>query len=74
MKNSITLALFAVSITVMGALPALADDHLLKDHHHYFGVPGPIAGVGLPFAAIGYGIYWLATRRRRVPTEPKSEI
>ena len=31
------------------------------------GAPGPVAGAGLPFLAIGYGVYWLATRRRRRP-------
>ena len=29
------------------------------------GVPGPIAGAGLPVLAMGYGIYWLVRRRRR---------
>jgi hypothetical protein len=28
------------------------------------GVPGPIAGAGLPILAVGYGIYWLVRRRR----------
>ena len=31
----------------------------------YYGVPGPIAGAGLPVIAIGYGIYWLIQQRRR---------
>ena len=31
----------------------------------YYGVPGPIAGAGLPVIAIGYGIYWLIRQRRR---------
>jgi len=30
------------------------------------GAPGPIAGAGLPILAIGYGIYWLVKRRRKV--------
>jgi hypothetical protein len=32
------------------------------------GVPGPIAGAGLPILAIGYGVYWLIKRRRK-PTD-----
>ena len=30
------------------------------------GAPGPIAGAGLPLLAIGYGVYWLVKRRRKV--------
>jgi hypothetical protein len=26
--------------------------------------PGPLAGGGLPFIAVGYGVYWLVRRRR----------
>jgi hypothetical protein len=29
------------------------------------GVPGPVAGAGLPILAIGFGAYWLAKRLRR---------
>jgi uncharacterized membrane protein len=29
------------------------------------GVPGPIAGAGVPILAIGFGAYWLAKRLRR---------
>jgi uncharacterized protein HemY len=28
-------------------------------------VPGPLVGAGLPFIAVGYGVYWLVRRRRR---------
>lgn len=31
----------------------------------YQGVPGPIAGAGLPFLAVGYGVYWMIKRRRK---------
>jgi hypothetical protein len=31
----------------------------------YNGAPGPVVGAGLPFAAIGYGVYWLVKRRRK---------
>jgi hypothetical protein len=34
---------------------------------HYSGVPGPIAGAGLPILALGYGVYWLIRRSRRKP-------
>ena len=30
------------------------------------GAPGPIAGAGLPILAIGYGVFWLVKRRRKV--------
>jgi len=33
----------------------------------YRGVPGPVAGAGLPIIAVGYGVYWLIRRRRRTP-------
>ena len=28
------------------------------------GAPGPLAGAGLPFLAVGYGAYWLYRRRK----------
>jgi hypothetical protein len=31
--------------------------------HH--AAPGPIAGAGLPVLAVGFGVYWLARRRRK---------
>jgi hypothetical protein len=37
-----------------------------KSGHNVQGVPGPIAGAGLPVLAIGYGVYWLVRRRRKV--------
>jgi hypothetical protein len=32
--------------------------------HRMGGVPGPLAGAGLPFLTVGYGVYWLIRRRR----------
>ena len=29
------------------------------------GAPGPVAGAGIPFLVIGYGVYWLIKRRRK---------
>ena len=31
----------------------------------FHGAPGPIAGAGLPFLAVGFGVYWLIRRRRK---------
>jgi hypothetical protein len=37
-----------------------------NDHgHNFHGAPGPIAGTGLPFLAVGYGVYGLVKRRRK---------
>jgi hypothetical protein len=35
--------------------------------------PGPLAG-GLPFIAIGYGVYWLVRRRRAVNVFHNSKL
>ena len=32
---------------------------------HVRGAPGPLAGAGLPFLVVGYGVYWLIKRRRK---------
>jgi hypothetical protein len=32
------------------------------------GVPGPLVGAGLPFFAVGYGVYWIVRRRRKSTT------
>ena len=29
------------------------------------GAPGPVAGAGIPFLVVGYGVYWLIKRRRK---------
>jgi hypothetical protein len=44
------------------------DDHGYRggnERHDFHGAPGPIAGAGLPFLAVGYGVYWLVRRRRK---------
>jgi hypothetical protein len=33
------------------------------------GAPGPIVGAGLPVVALGYGVYWLIKRRRKIKVE-----
>ena len=59
------------------ALPALADPGngnkngwSNPNNPHYSGVPGPIAGAGLPILAVGYGAYWLVRRYRRKSDTP----
>jgi hypothetical protein len=37
-----------------------------QQNKNVHGAPGPIAGAGLPVLAIGYGVYWLVKRRRKV--------
>jgi hypothetical protein len=37
-----------------------------KPGNNMQGAPGPIAGAGLPIFAIGYGVYWLVKRRRKL--------
>ena len=63
-----------IASALLGALcvPALADpDNGNKNgwnnpkNPHYSGVPGPLVGAGLPFIAVGYGVYWLLRRRRK---------
>ncbi|MGN6487440.1 MAG: hypothetical protein ACTHLT_06430 [Devosia sp.] len=33
--------------------------------NHSVGVPGPVAGVGLPILAVAGGLVWILARRRR---------
>ena len=56
------------------SIPALADPGTEignkigwnnPNNPHHSGVPGPLAGAGLPFIAVGYGVYWLVRRRRK---------
>jgi hypothetical protein len=45
-----------------GGSPLSPNDYKSGGIH---GAPGPIAGAGLPFLAVGYGVYWLIKRRRK---------
>jgi hypothetical protein len=45
-----------------GGSPLSSNDYKSGGIH---GAPGPIAGAGLPFLAVGYGVYWLIKRRRK---------
>jgi hypothetical protein len=62
----------AAILSIVFGLPALADRDDRGENrgenrgHEMHGAPGPIAGAGLPVLAIGYGVYWLIKRRRKV--------
>jgi hypothetical protein len=66
--DRISAAIVALTLTVFVSA-AFAHDEGRWDHsdrgHHFHGAPAPIAGAGLPFLAVGYGVYWLVKRRRR---------
>ena len=62
LKEMKKLILMSALLTAL-SVPALATGWGGK----YSGVPGPIAGTGLPTIAAGYGVYWLIRRRRRTP-------
>jgi hypothetical protein len=55
-------AAMVASLSIV-ALPAFSQTTDLANRHR--GAPGPIAGAGLPFLAVGSGVYWLVKRRRR---------
>jgi hypothetical protein len=58
-RSLVSIAFVSITVGLFGAVdPAFAGPTTL-------GAPGPIAGVGLPVLAIGYGAYWLVKRYRR---------
>jgi hypothetical protein len=65
MKNLVLVAALFAAL----CLPALAQNGQGQNNNNQGnrvrGVPGPIAGAGLPVIAIGFGVYWLVKRRRR---------
>jgi len=57
----LTLVAIAIALVSMVVDPAFAQK---VGPCAVCGAPGPIAGAGLPFLAIGYGAYWLVKRFR----------
>ena len=57
---------FALMIFTPPALACNGNGNCANAPGHTRGAPGPIAGAGLPILAIGYGVYWLVKRRRKV--------
>jgi hypothetical protein len=49
--------LFAVTLIPVSAL---------AQNGHHRDAPAPLIGASLPGLAIGYGVYWLIRRRRKV--------
>jgi len=71
MKYSVGILSAAVLAGVLALTPAPAsacngncDDAPGHNKDVHF-APGPIAGAGVPFLAVGYGVYWLIRRRRK---------
>ena len=68
MKIAITV-LFAITIISASAVSVFAGNNVVPSRAPILGgpvmgAPGPIVGAGLPFLAIGYGVYWLIRRRK----------
>ena len=57
---------FALMIVAPPVLACNGNGNCDNAPGHLKGAPGPIAGAGLPILAIGYGVYWLVKRRRKL--------
>jgi hypothetical protein len=55
----------ALSQPALKPIPLPGPPHPPVPPSPYHGAPGPIAGAGLPFVAVGFGVYWLIRRRRK---------
>jgi len=67
-KLALSAVLIAAAVTF--AIPASACNGggnctNAPGHNNVHGAPSPMAGVGLPIVALGYGAYWLVRRYRR---------
>jgi hypothetical protein len=64
MKNAIRFSIAAAlaSLLALLVLPTFTISTLAFAP---VGAPGPIAGAGLPFLAVGFGVFWLVKRHRK---------
>jgi hypothetical protein len=66
MKFAQTAARFALTGALVFGMPNLAQaQNSVRPVPSARGAPGPVAGAGLPFLVVGYGVYWLIKRRRK---------
>jgi len=64
-------AILAISMMIGGCIETAtlnesSDQNAPTQQGVVRGAPGPIAGAGLPILAVGFGVYWLVRRRRRM--------
>ena len=82
MSAILKVALFIVALTGIPAGYVFYQAALSQDNWVYqgprpgdwknggvHGAPGPIAGAGLPFLAVGFGAVWLYRRYRKKPNQ-----